>query len=627
MNFLNFCAFPCISHLLLISWSIILCSLVDFSSGVILIITFLPIMPVLTRSRAKQQTLTGSTDGSLQFPSGTGSTDELLIPNITTGSTDATVLSISNKKLLSSSNTNFVPSFVVNLPLSTTPSMTLGFQDSSPDGNNLKISKNSSFEILSFPTSTVSLSHNSSVIKIENMEDDCDDGFGLRTSSPQVKCVDFMQFFATFSNQLSTHMDHLHSRLTENDEKLWYAQTTFHKEVRQELEELRSLLPRLTHTSSNVTSNVPVSNVTLPIDTSSPLVPASHTISSPIVSAPSSTSSTSATVTDLQAQMMLLLTESFTKLSTALADPKSQESKTEWPKFSGDAKKFRSWYLSVMAQLSIHPWSEFYDASTNSAHHHTNNSSLNGKLYAKLISVLDGQALQDMISRSHLRANGLLLLQELVETYKPTNVPEVLAAKAGEFWSKMKRGPHETVDSYYNRFCELLDDLDQAEDKISTKSAMRHFIFTLGSEFESIQHNYRIGNLPLAWNTTDWPSLLVLCRNYYNSVNPKGPASRDRDSPTENHNQRMAQQKKVKEWFLNPVKFCKEIEQEQLKYPDKSIYHLTKSHPTADCNVKHECDRLWAQRTSTSSRLPLLSQIQDIMDSYVISLMMFLKMH
>jgi len=51
---------------------------------------------------------------------------------------------------------------------------------------------------------------------------------------------------------------------------------------------------------------------------------------------------------------------------------------------------------------------------------------------------------------------------------------------------------------------------------------MRQFIFTLGMEFSANQTNYRIGNLPQEWNTTDWPTLLVLCRDYYNSVNPKG---------------------------------------------------------------------------------------------------------
>jgi hypothetical protein len=279
------------------------------------------------------------------------------------------------------------------------------------------------------------------------------------------------------------------------------------------------------------------------------------------VSAPSINQTTSMSSQDAQTRMMLMLTESFSKLSTVLVDHKTQDTKSDWPKFAGDAKKFRSWYPSIMALISIPPWNEFYDVSRNDINCTTSNTSLNGKLYAKLISVLEGQALQDGISWSHLHANGVLLLQELVQTYKPTNVPEVLAAKAGEFWSKIKRLSNESIDSYYNRFRECLEDLDQAEDKISTKSAMRHFIFMFGSEFETIQNNYHTGNLPDEWKTAHWPTLLILCHNYYNSINPNGIVSQDRDSLNEAYAKRMSQQKKVKEWFLNPMKYCKEIAQ------------------------------------------------------------------
>ena len=75
----------------------------------------------------------------------------------------------------------------------------------------------------------------------------------------------------------------------------------------------------------------------------------------------------------------------------------------------------------------------------------------------------------------------------------------------------MKRSPNESIDSYFNRFHELLDDLNDAEEPVPLRSAIRHFIFTLGTEFETIQSNYRIGNLPSQWNTQDWPTLLVLC--------------------------------------------------------------------------------------------------------------------
>jgi hypothetical protein len=75
-------------------------------------------------------------------------------------------------------------------------------------------------------------------------------------------------------------------------------------------------------------------------------------------------------------------------------------------------------------------------------------------------------------------------------------------------------------------------------------------------------------------------------------INPKDLPSRDRNSSTDSYSQRMIQQKMIREWFLSPLKFFKEIEQEQRKYPDNYIYHLTKSHPTVECYVKKECDKI-----------------------------------
>jgi len=123
---------------------------------------------------------------------------------------------------------------------------------------------------------------------------------------------------------------------------------------------------------------------------------------------------------------------------------------------------------------------------------------------------LDGNAFNSFVSRKHLRANGLLLLRDLVQTYKPK-----------KFWGNTKRFPTEFVDDYYNRFHDLLEDLEEADEPISTRSAIRHFIFTLGPEFETIQNNFCLDNLPLKWKTQDWPSLLALCRGYYNLVNLK----------------------------------------------------------------------------------------------------------
>jgi len=176
----------------------------------------------------------------------------------------------------------------------------------------------------------------------------------------------------------------------------------------------------------------------------------------------------------------------------------------------------------------------------------------------------------------------------LVQAYRPSNVPEVIAAKTSEFWGQTKRLPHETIDQYFNRYHDLLDDLQEAEDPISTKSAIRHFIFTLGSEFETSQNNYRIGNLPAAWTTQDWPSILVLCRDYFNSIKPLGISHREFSS--ESTLDMVAHKKKIREWFMNPTKYKKELDAEELKQSGKFIFHLTKSHPTCDFTVKKECD-------------------------------------
>ena len=218
----------------------------------------------------------------------------------------------------------------------------------------------------------------------------------------------------------------------------------------------------------------------------------------------------------------------------------------------------------------------------------TSNLNLNGKLYAKVIGSLEGSTRQHMLSRPHLRANGVLLLQELHQMYKSKSVPEVIAAKTVEFWGNMKRHPTETVDDCYNRFQELLEELSEAEEVISTKSATRHFIFTLGTEFEPLQHNYRLGSISEDWKTQDWPTLLVLCRDFYNSANPKGPmTNRDRDPFSELHLDCGAHHKKVCQWFMNPTRYCQEIATEQTKYPGKCIYHST-----ANCHVRKECEKL-----------------------------------
>jgi hypothetical protein len=390
-------------------------------------------------------------------------------------------------------------------------------------GNHFEISKFQSSEIAE-ESSKLSSVHNFEISQFLPMESDCKDHSSAKlvssgnalSSTTMVSSgnSEMLQMLAAISSQMTSNYQALQEQMVQNDSRLStdfqrvvHDNDSFKQEVRAEIDSLWHLLtsPHVSSSSSssNVLSSVPDSP---PISSSS--LPSTTTVNS-------TSGFSSSSPQDFQAQMMMMLNDTFSKLSTVIVDSKSVDTKSDWPKFSGDSKKFKAWYLAILAQLSLPPWQDLYDSISNDIVLTTSNTTLNGKLYAKLLVSLEGQALQSIVSRKHLRANGLLLLHELTQTYKPKTVPEVIAAKTGEFRSKTKRLSSETVDMYYTRFHDLLDELSEADEQISAKSAMRHFIFTLGPEFEAIQHNFRIGNLPTEWHTQDWPTLLVLCRDYY----------------------------------------------------------------------------------------------------------------
>jgi hypothetical protein len=367
------------------------------------------------------------------------------------------------------------------------------------------------------------------------MESDCEEQIDGQPSLGMSTQHDIFKMLTAISSQMMTNYQDIQNRL--DNMELRFSQELTH--ISQEHDDFKRdttlVLQNLSQGPSSISG--PASNDNQAVPTSASVLGiSSHSHISPSTPSPTTVISNSApsaiaasTSVDFQVQMMTMLNETFNKLSTVLSD-KGTDMKGDWPKFSGDSKKFRSWYLAILAQLSIPPLLDLYNASTNDVVSSTTNTSLNGKLYAKLLVCLESQVLQNMVSRKHVRGNGLLLLKELAQTYKPKNVPEVIAAKTGEFWSHTKCLSNETVDSYYNCFHDLLDDLADADEPISTKTAIRHFLFTLGPEFESIQNNYRIGLLPPEWQTQDWPTLLALCRDYSNSVNPQGFIKKDSSS-------------------------------------------------------------------------------------------------
>jgi hypothetical protein len=107
--------------------------------------------------------------------------------------------------------------------------------------------------------------------------------------------------------------------------------------------------------STLMNSNVPVagfpSSFSVPTSSSLPLgnVPNSP---SPVPSLSQNMVSNSLVTqaSDIHSQMMLMMAESFSKLSMVLVETKN-DSKSDWPKFSGEMKNIRDWYLSIMTKF------------------------------------------------------------------------------------------------------------------------------------------------------------------------------------------------------------------------------------------------------------------------------------
>jgi len=122
--------------------------------------------------------------------------------------------------------------------------------------------------------------------------------------------------------------------------------------VRTELDELRRLIRDQAPTtiSSSSLDSSSMMPVPIPVTVPSMLSGVTPVISDPSSSTPANgitsavlTSSSSSPAVDPQSQAMLLTAESLSKLSMVVTSDKSTDTKVEWPKFSGNAKRFRAW--------------------------------------------------------------------------------------------------------------------------------------------------------------------------------------------------------------------------------------------------------------------------------------------
>jgi len=254
MTFSSFCVWACILQLLLFLWSFTLVYLGNSSVKTLCVTSFTPSMPVVTQSKAKLHTATGSIDELLPVLLGTvGSTDGLSspFPN-TTGSIDGLLDSSCTLQKPSFISPSFDESLAISLPSTSLMSTALEFQTSTT--TNLEISNRHLFEISNSSVLTDTLPHNFPVLIHSIMEGDCDEKIPLGMSQPKQDMGDLDQLFASFTHQMTTHMEQLHARLADNDTNLRSDHDHFKQEVRSELMVLHYLLQS---SSSSSASSLP----------------------------------------------------------------------------------------------------------------------------------------------------------------------------------------------------------------------------------------------------------------------------------------------------------------------------------------------------------------------------------
>jgi len=117
------------------------------------------------------------------------------------------------------------------------------------------------------------------------------------------------------------------------------------------------------------------------------------------------------------------------------------------------------------------------------------------------------------------------------------------------------------------------------------KSAMQHFSFTQVKNLKQFRITIVLEIFLWSDKLKTCPALLVLCRDYFNSIKLHGvwKCHQSQNNNVITPSIHLAHHKKVKHRFLNPDQFCQEFESEQKKHHGKCIYHLSISCLTAEC--------------------------------------------
>ena len=189
--------------------------------------------------------------------------------------------------------------------------------------------QNSKFQIetVQLPISNSCLAYSTSTSSfISKMETDCE----KVTSEGKVsrEMSDLTQILTTLSHQITNQNQAIQDHILQNDEKFQKVlqdNDIFKREIQSEIDSIRNLIASQSTFTTTTGSSVmgPPQASVISNSSGNSAVRADNSSSSAQISSLPVVSSSSSTV-DFQSQMMLIITESFAKLSSALSDKKDE---------------------------------------------------------------------------------------------------------------------------------------------------------------------------------------------------------------------------------------------------------------------------------------------------------------
>ena len=188
-----------------------------------------------------------------------------------------------------------------------------------------------------------------------------------------------------------------------------------------------------------------------------------------------------------------------------------------FPKFTGKSRdEFIKWETNVLNILATDDWSDLYDFSSQDAvSSGTLNSKLNNHLYKNISNQLGGSAKTIMDAKTHLRGDGIALLQALRLTYKATLNNVTLSNKFAELTGgSYFRAQSEDIDTYAARTITLAKDLNDNGWPVTPMILKNSFIMGLGPGFTDIIEKHNTNKLPPEWLSHDLNDLIVPAKDH-----------------------------------------------------------------------------------------------------------------